>query len=87
MLSIYSSETTEQFKRKLGLNISWNILYKMHDFPRNPRWLPPYDIDYASYQVSVHLAKRFQRRKFKKIGQSETRIACGGHVCYWIGTK
>jgi hypothetical protein len=34
----------------------------------------------ASYQVSVHLAKRFQRR-FKKIGQSETRIACGGHVC------
>ena len=35
----------------------------------------------ASYQVSVHLAKRFQRRRFKKIGQSETRIACGGHVC------
>jgi hypothetical protein len=31
----------------------------------------------ASYQVSVHLAKRFQRRRFKKIGQSETRIACG----------
>jgi hypothetical protein len=40
----------------------------------------------ASYQVSVHLAKRFQRRRFKKIGQSETRIACGGHVCKWIGT-
>jgi hypothetical protein len=34
----------------------------------------------ASYQVSVHLAKRFQRRRFKKIGQSETRIVCGGHV-------
>jgi hypothetical protein len=28
----------------------------------------------ASYQVSVHLAKWFQRRRFKKIGQSETRI-------------
>ena len=42
---------------------------------------------YASYQVSVHLAKRFQRKRFKKIGQSETRIACGGHVCQWIGTK
>ena len=41
----------------------------------------------ASYQVSVHLVKRFQRRRFKKIGQSETRIACGGHVCQWIGTK
>jgi hypothetical protein len=34
----------------------------------------------ASYQVSVHLAKRFWRR-FLKIGSSETRIACGGHVC------
>jgi hypothetical protein len=35
----------------------------------------------ASYQVSVHLAKQFQSRRFSKIGQSETRIACGGHVC------
>jgi hypothetical protein len=33
----------------------------------------------ASYQVWVHLAKRFQRRRFLKIGQSETRIACGGN--------
>jgi hypothetical protein len=30
----------------------------------------------ASYQVSFHLAKRFQRRRLKKISQSETRIAC-----------
>jgi hypothetical protein len=35
----------------------------------------------ASYQVSVHLAKRFQRRRFLIIGQSETRIAYGSHVC------
>ena len=35
----------------------------------------------ASHQVSVHLAKWFQRRRFKKIDQSETRIASGGHVC------
>jgi hypothetical protein len=41
----------------------------------------------ASYQVSVHLAKQFQRRRFLKIGQSETRIACGGHVWKWIITK
>jgi hypothetical protein len=33
----------------------------------------------ASYQVSVHLAIQFQRRR--EINQSETRIACGGHVC------
>jgi hypothetical protein len=29
----------------------------------------------ASYQVSVHLAKRFQRRRILKISQSETRVA------------
>jgi hypothetical protein len=34
----------------------------------------------ASYQVSVNLARQFQRRRFLKIGQSETRIACGGHT-------
>jgi hypothetical protein len=39
---------------------------------------PPID---ASYQVSDHLSKRFQRRKFLEIDQSETRIACGSHVC------
>jgi hypothetical protein len=39
------------------------------------------------YQVSVHLAKKFQRRIFLEINQSETRIACGGHVYLQIGTK
>jgi hypothetical protein len=38
----------------------------------------------ASYQVSDRLAKRFQRRRFLEIDQSEIRIACGGHVCKWI---
>jgi hypothetical protein len=65
--------------------------------PRKHKRYPQYDylilcrirgpsID-ASYQVSVHLAKWFQRRTFLKIGQSEKQIAFGGHVCYWIGTK
>jgi hypothetical protein len=31
----------------------------------------------AFYQVSVHLAKRFQRRRMLKISQSETRVAYG----------
>jgi CTP:phosphocholine cytidylyltransferase-like protein len=35
----------------------------------------------ASYQVSDYLAKRFQRKRFLEIDQSETRMACGGHVC------
>ena len=40
----------------------------------------------ASYQVLIHLAKQFQRR-FLDINQSETRIACCGHVCQRIGMK
>ena len=36
---------------------------------------------HAAYQISVHLAMQFQRRRFLEIDQSETRIACGGHVC------
>jgi hypothetical protein len=39
----------------------------------------------ASHQVSVHLAKQFQKR-FLEIDQPETRIACGGHV-KWTGAK
>jgi hypothetical protein len=46
----------------------------------NPYREPAID---ASYQVSVHLAKRFQRRRFLEIDQLETRIACGSHICYW----
>jgi hypothetical protein len=33
-------------------------------------------------QTILQLAKRFQRRRFfLDFDQSETRIACGGHVC------
>ena len=34
----------------------------------------------ASHQISIHLAKQFQRR-FKEIDQPETRIAYGSHIC------
>jgi len=40
----------------------------------------------TSYQVLVHLVKQFQRR-FLEIDQPETKIGCGGHVCYLILTK
>ena len=33
-----------------------------------------------------HLAKQLQRR-YLEIDQSETRMACGGHVYWRIGTK
>ena len=39
---------------------------------------PPID---TSYKVSVHLAKQFQRKRYLKIDQLETRITCDGHVC------
>jgi hypothetical protein len=29
--------------------------------------------------TQIHLAKQFERRRFDKIGQLETRIACGDH--------
>jgi hypothetical protein len=75
----------------LTLHIRW---YIMKEERRIGLWLWQTDRDEmsilyrgpaidASYQVSIHLAKRFQRRRFKKICQSETRIACGGHVCYY----
>ena len=35
----------------------------------------------ASHQVSVHLAKQFQKRRFLEINQPEKRIAYGSHVC------
>jgi hypothetical protein len=35
----------------------------------------------ASYQVSVHWARRLQRKRFLEIDQPETRIVYGGHFC------
>ena len=44
----------------------------------NPYREPSID---ASNQVSVHLAKWFQRRRFLEIDQLEIRIAYGSHIC------
>jgi hypothetical protein len=59
--------------------IGWflkNLLLWIHSAKWTETW-PSID---ASYQVSDHLAKRFQRRRFLEIDQSETRIAYDGHV-------
>ena len=56
----------------------WPCLLMDRDEMSNLYRVPSID---ASYQVLVHLAKQFQRRRFLEIDQSETRIACGGHVC------
>ena len=44
----------------------WSCLSTDRDEMSNLYRGPPID---ASYQVSVHLGKQFQRRRFKKIGQ------------------
>ena len=41
----------------------------------------------ASYQVSVHLAKLFQKRKSSESDQPETSIANGGNDLELIETK
>jgi hypothetical protein len=56
---------------KLDKKHLWKVLYRDYREP---------SID-ASYQVSVHLAKQFQRRRFLEIDQLEKRIACGSHIC------
>ena len=57
----------------------WPYLLMDWDRMSNLNRGPSIDSSYM-YQVSVHLAMCFQRR-FLDINQSETRIACGGHVC------
>ena len=68
ILKISQSETSHLWRPCLSMD--WD---EMSNLYRGP------SID-SSYQHSEHMNKWFQRRRILEIEQSETRIACGGHV-------
>jgi hypothetical protein len=55
------------------------VLYKDYSF--HPYQLTNMAAKGKSCFLLVNFYKQFQRRRIFKVSQSETRIACGSHIC------
>jgi hypothetical protein len=67
----------------------WNLL-QYHSIVRwaiQAQWAEPLVISYHLPSLAPFCQAVSEEKIFLNSSQSETRIALGGHICWWNGTK